>query len=147
MIDGVLQHTNPSEWGAVRSYAITYRQGRVDMVWTIGRIVNELSKQETSMIWPKRFEDGVLDAAISGVSRLATFGVEGPWLVLVTVTGIKNYVLRLNEEYTSQPAWLSQVTLPPLMIERMNRAALLPLLRAFWLAFGEQRPSDPFGQL
>jgi len=144
MIEGVLLHTNPADSGAVRSYAITYRQGRIDMVWTIGRIVNELSRQEQAIIWPKRLEDGVLDAAISGASKLAPFGVEGPWLVMVTITGIKDYVLILNEEYRSQAAWRSEATLPPLMVERMNRAALLPLLRSFWLAFGEERPANPF---
>jgi hypothetical protein len=146
MIDGVLLHTNPSESGAVRSYAITYRQGRVEMVWTIGKIVNETRKDETPLIWPKRFEDGVLDAAISGAAKLAPFGVEGPWVVMVTVTGIKDYLLVLNQHYTSPPAWLSEATLPPLMIEQMSRAALLPIMRSFWLAFGEERPADPFNE-
>ena len=45
MIEGVLLHTNPADNGAVRSYAITYRAGHIDMVWTIGRIVNELRKE------------------------------------------------------------------------------------------------------
>lgn len=60
MIEGVLSHTNPGENGAVRSYAVTYRTGRIDMVWTIGRIVNELRKNEAPIVWPQRFEDGVL---------------------------------------------------------------------------------------
>ena len=78
MIDGVLLHTNPDYNNAVRSYAITYRAGRIDMVWTIGRIVHELRKDETPLVWPKHFEDGVLDAALSGAARLAPFGLEGP---------------------------------------------------------------------
>lgn len=144
MIEGVLLHTNPGDNGAVRSYAVTYRQGRIDMVWTIGGIVHELRKDETPMVWPRRFEAGVLDAAISGAARLAPFGIEGPWVVLVTITGIKDYQLVLGERHLSPPAWRSEAALPSLMIVRMNRAALLPLMRAFWLAFGEQRPADPF---
>ena len=144
MIEGVLLHTNPDDSKAVRSYAITYRTGRIDMVWTIGRIVNELRKDETPLVWPKRFEDGVLDAAISGAARLAPYGIEGPWSVLVTVTGIKGFQLVLGDQEISEEAWRSEATLPPLLIERMNRAALLPLLRTFWLAFGEQRPANPF---
>jgi len=62
-------------------------------------------------------------------------------VVLVTVTGIKDYRLLVNQEYWSEPAWRDQVSLPPLMVERMNRAALLPVLRSFWLAFGIERPS------
>lgn len=145
MIEGVLLHTNPGETNAVRSYAMTHRQGRTDMVWTIGRIVNELRKEEIKLVWPKRFEDGLLDAANSGAAKLAQFGIEGPWVVYATVTGIKDYNLVLSNEQVSDPAWRSQATLPPLMVERMNRAALLPLLRAFWLAFGVERPMNPFG--
>lgn len=144
MVEGVLIHTNPSESGAVRSYAITYRQGRIDVVWTIGRIVNELRKQETPLVWPKRFEDGVLSSAISGVARLQPFGIEGPWTVHATLTGIRNFRLIVNNEYWSDPAWRDQVTLPSLRVEVMNRAALLPLLRSFWLAFGLRRPDNPF---
>lgn len=141
MVEGVLGHTNPDENGSVRSYAVTYRTGRIDMVWTIGRIVNQLRENEAPLVWPKRFEEGVLDAAISGAAKLAPHGVEGPWVVLVTVTGIKNYQLVVNEEYWSDEAWRDQVSLPPLMVERMNRAALLPVLKSFWLAFGVERPS------
>lgn len=141
MIEGVLGHTNPGVSGAVRSYAVTYRTGRVDMVWTIGHIVNEFKKNEAPIVWPQRFEDGVLDATLSGAAKLAPFGVEGPWVVLVTVTGIKDYRLLVNQEYWSDPAWRDQVSLPPLMIERMNRAAVLPVLRSFWLAFGIERPT------
>ncbi|WP_299192460.1 ATP-binding protein [uncultured Erythrobacter sp.] len=144
MIEGVLLHTNPSESGAVRSYAITYRQGRIDVVWTIGRVVHELRKVEAPIVWPKRFEDGVLDAAISGVARLQPFGIEGPWTVHASLTGIRNYHLVVNNEYWSDPAWRDQVTLPSLRVEMMNRAALIPLLRSFWLAFGIRRPENPF---
>lgn len=143
MIEGVLLHTIPSESGAVRSYAITYRQGRIDVVWTIGRVVHQLRKDEAPIVWPKRFEDGVLDAAISGVARLQPFGIEGPWTVHASLTGIRKYRMVVNDEYWSDPSWRDQVTLPSLRIETMNRAALLPLLRSFWLAFGLRRPDDP----
>lgn len=144
MIEGVLLHTNPGEQGAVRSYSVTHRTGRTDMVWTIGRIVDELSKEEVKLVWPKRFEDGLLDAAISGVTWLSHYGVEGPWLVMATLVGIKDYHLVESKEHWSDPAWRGQVTLPPLVVELMNRAALLPLLRSFWLAFGLERPANPF---
>lgn len=144
MIDGVLLYTTPSESTAARSYAVTYRRGRIDMAWTIGRIVDELRRDEIRIVWPKRFEDGVLDAAMSGAARLAPFGIEGPWLVMVTVTGIKDYLIPLGDHHASKPAWLNQAMLPPLMLERMSAAGLLPLLRSFWLAFGEVRPDNPF---
>ena len=143
MVEGVLLHTYPDDPSSVRSYAITYRQGRVDVVWTIGRMANELRKDQMPLVWPKRFEDGVLDAAISGAAKLQPFGVEGPWTVHATVTGIEGFHLVLNGEIASDPAWRDQVTLPSLRTEVMNRAALLPLLRSFWLAFGVRRPENP----
>jgi hypothetical protein len=146
MIEGVLLHTHPGEAGGVRSYAITYRQGRTDTAWTIGRVVDELSKREMRIVWPKRFEDGLLDCVCSTVSKLQPFGIEGPWVVLVTLIGIRDYHLRVNEESLSDPAWRDEVTLPSLRVDIINRAALLPLLRAFWLAFGLRRPASPFGE-
>ncbi len=145
MIEGVLLHASPGEQGSVRSYAITYRTGRTDMVWTIGRVVDQFKKSETKLVWPRRFEDGLHDAAISGASWLNHYGIDGPWLVMATITGIKDYRLVVSSEYWSDPAWRNLATLPPLVIERMNRAALLPLLRSFWLAFGFERPASPFG--
>lgn len=144
MIEGVLLYSIPGDPHAVRSYAMTHRSGRTDMVWTIGRIVDELRKEEINLVWPKKFEDGLLDAAISGVSKLAPFGIEGPWLVFVTVIGIKEFRLVTGDHHASEPAWRSQAMLPPLIVEQMNRAALLPLLRSFWLAFGVERPANPF---
>jgi hypothetical protein len=66
--------------------------------------------------------------------------------VFVTLTGIRNYCLRVSDEWRSEPAWRDEVSLPPLRVETMNRAALLPLLKTFWLAFGVRRPSNPFGE-
>ncbi|WP_296617211.1 helix-turn-helix domain-containing protein [Sphingomonas sp.] len=146
MIEGVMLHTNRGEDGGVRSYAITYRAGRTDTVWTVGRVVNELSKQELRLVWPKRYEDGLLDCAISTAAKLQPFGIEGPWIVFVTLTGIRNYCLCVSEEWRSELAWRDEVSLPPLRVETMNRAALLPLLKTFWLAFGVRRPPNPFGE-
>ena len=86
------------------------------MVWTIGRVVDELKKTETKLVWPKRFEDGLFDAAISGASWLNHYGIDGPWLVMATVTGIKDYHLIVSNDHWSDPAWRDQATLPPLII-------------------------------
>lgn len=146
MIEGVLLHTHPGEAGGVRSYAITYRQGRTDTAWTIGRVVDELSKREIRMIWPKRFEDGLLDCACSTGVKLQPFGIEGPWVVLATLIGIRDYPVRINDESLSDPAWRDELTLPSLRIDTINRGALVPLLRSFWLAFGVRRPTNPFNE-
>ena len=142
MIEGVLLYSIPSEPGASHSYAITHRQGRIDAVWTIGGTINEMRKTELKIVRPTEFEHGVVDAAVSGVTRLAPFAVEGPWLVMVTITGIRGYHLPVNGSFLSEPAWRNEVTLPPLMIETMHRDELAPLLCAFWRAFGLERPAQ-----
>jgi len=62
----------------------------------------------------------------------------------LTVVGIKDYQLIVTNDHGSEPALRGQATLPLLIVERMNRAALLPPLRSFWLAFGLERPGNPF---
>lgn len=69
------------------------------MVWTSGRIVDELRKEVVKLVWPKRLEDGLLDAAISGVTWLSHYGVEGPWLMMATLVGIKDYHLVESNEH------------------------------------------------
>ena len=139
MVEGVLLYSVPDGSSAVQSYAITYRQGRIDVVWTIGGIVNALHRDQVSRVWPENFEDGLMDAAISGVTRLRPFGIEGPWTVYVSLAGIKGYQLIENRGRLSDPAWRDQVTLPSLRIDSMDRKSLEPLLQSFWRAFGLRR--------
>lgn len=139
MIEGILLHNIPDAPRAMNSFAITHRQGRVDTGWTLGRMSDSLN-ETGKFIAPDTFENGVLDGAISGTTRLQPHGVDGPWLVLVTLSGIRDYQLGAGGSIYSPPAWRDELTLPPLMIETMNRAALLPMMRSFWLAFGVERP-------
>lgn len=145
MIEGILIHNIPHRTPATRAYALTHRSGRIDMAWTIGR-EHDPVRRPIKLISPEIFESGVRDAAISGAARLQPLGVEGPWQVHVTLSGIKDYPLGLAGVPRSDPAWRDEVSLPAIQIERMNRAALLPLLRTFWLAFGLNRPEDPDDQ-
>lgn len=140
MVEGVLISSLPDDQDAMRSLAITYRGGRIDTAWTIGRIVNGLGKDEVRLVWPKNFDDGLLDGVLSGAARLRPHGIEGPWFVHVTLLDIAGYSLVLNNRQVSDPAWRGQLSLPSLRTDILNRAALLPLMRAFWLAFGVRRP-------
>lgn len=60
--------------------------------------------------------------------------------------GIRDYHLLVNEGQLSDPVWRDEATLPSLCIDTINRAALLPLLRSFWFAFGVRRPDNPFNE-
>jgi len=140
MVEGVMFLTNPGVSGDVRSYALTHRTGRTDIAWTIGRLFNELTRNELRMVWSVRFEEGLTDAVLSSVQRLQNFGIEGPWAVFVTLLGIKGYQLNQNDRIVSDPAWRDRLTLPDLLAGRLDAEALLPLFRSFWLCFGVPRP-------
>lgn len=140
MVEGVLVDSLPANDEGIRALAITYRGGRIDTAWTIGRLFNELRRDEVRLVWPSKFDPGLIDGALSGVGRLAPHGVTGPWTVHVTLLDIKDYALVLDDQHVSAPAWRDRVMLPSLRADRLNEAALLPLQRAFWLAFGARRP-------
>lgn len=145
MLEGILISSAVEAGEIVGSYALTHWRGRADAGWTFGRIVKELRKEELRLAWPRLFEDGLADAVRSSIARLGAMGIEGPWAIFVTILGIKGYQLVLGEHHLSVPAWRDQAQLPDLVIEQAAPEALLPLLRAFWLCFGVQRPEKPLG--
>ena len=96
-LEGMLLHTNPdAQTNRVRSYALTHRAGRVDVFWTIGG-EREVRGQQMRLVWPRRFENGLLDAAGSAVARLRQHGVEGHWVILVTMVNVGGYQLVLGD--------------------------------------------------
>ncbi|MGM4982567.1 AlbA family DNA-binding domain-containing protein [Rhizobium sp. 11_C7_N12_5] len=138
-LEGVLMHTAVNEEGRVCSYALTHRDGRVDVAWTIGGAL-EIRGHEHQLVWPKRFEEGLLDAAGSAVARLRQHGLQGPWVVLVTVIGVLGYQLMISNDSSSKPAWRDRASMGALVVDQVDKATLQPLLKAFWLLFGQRRP-------
>lgn len=140
-IEGVLIYTPvDSETGTVRSFALTHRTGRTDVAWKIGGVHELNAGQQVRYVWPTKFEEGLLDATGSTQTKLRQFGVEGPWVVLATIFGVKGFHLVLGDRHTSRAAWRDQAMLAQLVVDRIDEAALLPILKTFWLLFGEQRP-------
>ncbi len=140
-MEGVLIHTPiDADIGTVRSYALTHRAGRTDAAWTIGRIVKGQGGEEASYVWPQRFEEGLLDVTSSTQAKLRLFGIEGPWAILVTIVGVQGFQMPLGDYHVSREAWRRSALLPQIVVERIDEAGLLPILKAFWLLFGEQRP-------
>ena len=138
-LDGVLMHTPISEGNLVRSYALTHRSGRTDVAWTLGGL-RESQGEQRRLVWPRRFEKGLLDAAGSTVPRLRPFGIEGPWVVLVTIIGVRGFQMIVGDGYASQPAWRDTAQFRELVVDQINETTLLSLFQSFWLLFGLQRP-------
>ncbi|MBL8537139.1 MAG: ATP-binding protein [Hyphomonadaceae bacterium] len=140
MIEGVLLHTDGGGQGRMDSYAVTHRRGRTDMVWTIGYIMNPTKGDGRPVVPYPRFKEGLIDGALSPVSRLQPFSVEGPWVVLTTITGIKDFILLIDNDHYSDPAWRDQATLAEVVSERLTHEDLVPVLKSFWRLFGMRPP-------
>lgn len=142
MIEGVLQHAPVDpETGAVGSFAVTHRTGRTDSAFVIGGIRTGNDGNELRVVWPTIFEQGLRDMAMSTQSRLARFGVEGPWVVLVSVFGVKGFRMVLGDGYPTQVAFRDRVLVGQQVVERIDPQSLTPIAEAFWLLFGLHRPA------
>jgi len=141
MMEGVLLHTDGGGQGRMDSYAVTHRRGRTDMVWTIGFVMNPTREDECGVIPYARFKEGLIDGALSPVSRLQPFSVEGPWIVLTTVIGVKDHILLIDNDHYSEPAWRDQATLAEVVSDHLRRDDLIPILKSLWRLFGMRPPS------
>ena len=123
----------------VRSYALTHRRGRIDAAWTIGGTRDLGGNSPVRLVWPNSFEDGLTETVGSGVARLRQHGVEGPWLIAVSISGLAQHHLNLGGGYFSEAAWRDAASIGDVLIEHPSEEGLKPLLQAFWLAFGVPR--------
>ncbi len=142
MLEGVLLHTDGGGRSRMDSYAVTHRRGRTDMVWTIGYVMNPVRDDSPAVVPYARFKEGLIDGALSGVGWLQRYAIEGPWVVLTTVIGIKDYILLVDNDHYSEPAWRDQASLGEVMSERLTHNDLIPILKSFWRLFGMRPPSN-----
>lgn len=147
LIEGVLLHSplnaggsEESNFNSVRSYALTHRRGRIDVAWTIGGTRDFGGISPTELVWPARFEEGLAEAVGHGIPRLRQIGLEGPWLIAATVSGLADHHLPLGGGYFSDAAWRDAAALGEVITDQQT-ADLTPILNAFWLAFGVPRQS------
>lgn len=144
MIEGVLMHVSPDrETGFVGSFSLTHRNGRADHAWTIGGVRANDRGEAQRRVWVPVVEEGLLEATVATQNRLQQFNVEGPWVVHATLVGVRDHFLPLADGNATRKAFRDSALLGELRVERIDEAALLPLLKNFWLLFGEQRPEGP----
>lgn len=143
MIEGVMLHTPVDEaTGKVRSFAITYRNGRTDVAWTIGGTRQNQQGQDMKLVFAPSFEEGLITAARATQTRLQQFGVEGPWIVIASIYGVKDHFMIFGDHYPTRPAFKDETLIGELRLDRVEVAGLLPLAKRFWLHFGEHRPEN-----
>jgi hypothetical protein len=135
-LEGMLWHTPLKDGHSVRSYALTHRSGHIDAAWTIGGTRKFSDGSDGLVVWAKNFEEGVAEMAIHGVSRLQSYSIGGPWVVMATVLGIKGALMANLNGDLSRPAWRDRARLPELILEHVSNENLAPIFKSFWLLFG-----------
>lgn len=106
----------------------------MDLAWAIGR-----EAEGKKIIWPKYVVDHLPGAVTSTIARLRPHGIEGPWIVMATLKGIKDYGMILGDGYPVGPAWQGRAYLGEIVDEAMTEDALQPLIKGFWRLFGVDR--------
>lgn len=130
-LDGLLVHAGlDSGTGYVRSWSVNNRRGYVDFAWMIGRTEGDLKR-----VW-RRYVDGeIVGASLAAVARLRTFGVEGPWVAMATLSGIGGYRLVSGDGLTPT-AWQDMAYLGEVVADTLDADTLKPILNGFWRSFG-----------
>jgi hypothetical protein len=131
-----------SDKAYTNAYCLTRRSGQVDYSWLAG-----LERDGQRLMWPQAVEAAVNAAANETASKLAAFGIQGPFAVALTLVQVRGYSLYRDFFARKEgiPAWRDKLSLPLLVVDDLRPESLLPLARTFWLAMGEKRPEGPLG--
>jgi hypothetical protein len=140
-LEGILWYSPPSDGNIVRAYTLTHRTGRIDAAWAFGGTRQFQNGDEARLVWASSFEEGVTEMAVHGVGRLQSYGIDGPWVIMVTAIGIRGAAMVCQYDDLSRPAWRDRARLPELILDRVSEESLLPIFRAFWFLFGMTRPA------
>jgi hypothetical protein len=131
-LDGVVVHSPPdASDGAVRAWSVNRRLGYVDHAWAIGR-----EHDGQVLVWRDNFVKMMPGAVRSTIARLRAHGIEGPWITMVTLVGVKGARLVLSEHEYSPPAWQDPAYLGEIIDDRLEEESLKPLIDGFWRVFG-----------
>lgn len=134
-LDGMIVHSPIDEASrAVRTWAVNHRRGYVDFAWAIGR-----TTENGPTIWRKYFEEELVSAARSAVARLRQYGIEGPWVAMVTLHGISGYRILLADYEWTEQAWQDPAYLGEIVDDSLGSASLQPFIERFWRLFGMDR--------
>ena len=135
-LDGLIVHSPIDDQShSARAWSINHRRGYVDFAWTVGRTLDDGRK----IIWRKNVDDELIGAARSAVARLRGYGIEGPWVAMATMLGIKDYRIILSEGYVTEAAWHDPADLGELIDDALDANSLKPFIDRIWRLFGLDR--------
>lgn len=103
-LEGLIVYPPKDDANNVRSFALTHSSGRIDVAWTFGGTREIRGGAETKLIWPKLYRDGVMDVARNGTARLRAFGIEGPWVIFVSLMHMNGSTIWFPDNSLSRTA-------------------------------------------
>ncbi|ATC24323.1 MULTISPECIES: helix-turn-helix domain-containing protein [Caulobacter] len=135
-LDGViafvpLGHTEEATTG----WAVNHRRGYIDVATVIGA-----TREGQGRVWPQRFREALFGTVRHGLTRLRNHGVEGPWTLMATVLGVRDFMLIGGYDFSAGPAFQNIAYLGEVLDDTLANDSLEPLWAAFLRLFGVEDP-------
>lgn len=138
-LDRLIAHSPiEEETGSARAWAINHRRGYLDFAWMIGH-----QARGEKYVWPKYFQPELTKAATKSIQTLNSFGIEGPWIAMLTLSGIRDHRIIGGDDYLTAAAWQDPAYLGEIIDNAMSPEALDPFVQGFWRLFGVENPPKP----
>lgn len=135
-LEGLLVYPPKDDANNVRSFALTHSSGRIDAAWTFGGTRDIAGGTQSKLVAPRLYRDGVMDVARNGIGRLRGFGIEGPWVIFVSLMHMNGSTIWFPDNTFSSVAWRDLVTLPEVVSDTADEQDLKPFFDALLLLFG-----------
>ena len=136
ILEGLVVNPPKDDSNSVRSFALTHSSGRIDVAWTFGGTRDTGGGAKSKLIWPKLYRDGIMDVAKNGTGRLRGFGIEGPWVIFVSLVHMDGSTIWFPDSTFSRPAWRDRVTLPEVVSDAADESDFKSLFDSLLLLFG-----------
>lgn len=135
-LEGLIVHS-PVDVAAkgVRTWSVNHRLGYLDFAWAIGH-----QDQGQKLVWPKYFVPELKGIVSFSITRLRSLGIEGPWIAMLTLAGVRDYRIVSGDGYMTDPAWQDPAYLGEIIDDSMLAEALRPFTEGFWRLFGVDHP-------
>ncbi|MFG1404143.1 AlbA family DNA-binding domain-containing protein [Xanthobacter sediminis] len=135
-LDGVVVHSPiDAQTRAVRTWSVNHRLGYLDFAWSVGHV-----SEGQKLVWPKYFVPELKGIVPFSITRLRSLGIEGPWIAMLTFSGVRDYRIVAGDGYVTDAAWQDPAYLGEIIDDVMAPETLRPFTEGFWRLFGVDQP-------
>lgn len=129
---------SPMSDGTAYAQALTHRRGYVEMV----SAQKSFHQEEPKWIWAAELQRSLRSNVSQGIRTLRGHGLEGPWVVMASLSETRGYDLHSGDHFTDHhPTTRSWFDLGNIVIEDDGPDAVTPIFDRIWWAFRRTRPA------